>query len=85
MLLVVTTKTEDPEGIFTMLLLLMLLMMITCSIVDVVYLGSNRAKEEGGGMIMGGSGIGGVQWSDYHDDNDNAGSDDPDYMENELF
>merc|ERR1712037_138091 len=36
MLLVATTKTEEPEG-------------------------SNRA-EEGGGMIMGGSGIGGVQW-----------------------
>ena len=29
-----------------------------------MYLGRNRA-DEGGGMIMGGSGIGGVQWSDY--------------------
>ena len=37
-----------------------------------MFLGRNRA-DEGGGMIMGGSGIGGVQWSDFDSfDNDDV-------------
>ena len=40
----------------------MLMILEVFSFVHVIRLGGNRA-EEGGGMIMGGSGLGGVQWS----------------------
>ena len=85
-LLVASTKTEDPEGMFIFIisLLFKLLLMRRCPIVDVICLGSSNRGEEGGGMIMGGSGIGGVQWSDCHsfDDNDNDRFDDVHYVEN---